>query len=79
MQQASKTVIFLSKMNIEEILRKSLKLETSEACQGTDISTDKNCQRECGYIYWHFLASFNDSVKKSDFSSSINANITPVF
>ena len=51
MQQASKTVIFLSKMNIEEILRKSLKLETSEACQGTDISTDKNCQRECGYIY----------------------------
>ena len=67
-----------SKMNIEEILRKILKLETSKACQGTDIPI-KTIKENADIFTDNFLASFNDSVKKSHFPSSINANITPVF
>ena len=41
---------------------------------------DKNYQRECEYIFWHVLASFNNSVEKSSFLSSLKkTNITHVF
>ena len=38
-----------SKINREEIVGEILKLETSKACQDTDIPT-KIVKRECGYI-----------------------------
>ena len=54
-------------------------METSKACQDTDIQTKifKENADICADI---LLASFNDSVEKSNFPSSLKkANITPVF
>ena len=68
-----------SKINREEILGKILKLETSKACQDTDIST-KIIKENADIFGDILLARFNDSVEKSNFSSSLKkANITPVF
>ena len=52
-----------SKVNREEILRKILKLETSEACQDTDILT-KIIKENADILADILLASFNGSVKK---------------
>ena len=68
-----------SNINREEILREILKLEISKACQDTDIPT--KIIKENAHIFADILlASFNDSVEKSNFPSSLKkANITPVF
>ena len=53
-------------------------METSKACQDTDIPT--KIIKENADIADVLLASFNDSVEKSNFPSSLKkANITPVF
>ena len=67
-----------SKINREEILGEILKLETSKACQDTDIPT-KIIKENADIFADILLASFNDSVEKSNFPSSLKkANITPV-
>ena len=48
------------KTNREEILREILKLETFKVCQDTDFSNK--------FLYDVLLASFNNSVRKSNFS-----------
>ena len=54
-------------------------METSKACQDTDIPT-KIIKENADIFADILLASFNDSVKKSNFPSSLRkANITPVF
>ena len=64
-----------SKINREEILREILKLETSKACQDTDIIKE-NADLFADTLF----VSFNDSVEKSNFPSSLKkANIMPVF
>ena len=56
-----------------------MKLETSKACQDTDIPT-KIIKENADIFADILLASFNDSVEKSNFPSSLKkANITPVF
>ena len=55
-----------SKINREEILREILKLETSKACQDTDIPT-KIIKENADIL----LANFNDSVEKSYFPPSL--------
>ena len=68
-----------SKINREEILVKILKLETSKACQDTEIPT-KIIKENEDIFADILLANFNDSVGKSNFPSSLKkANITPVF
>ena len=57
-------------INREEILREILKLETSKACQDTDILT-KTIKENADIFADIFLASFNDSVEKSNFPSSL--------
>ena len=53
-------------------------MEISKACQDTDIPT--KIIKENADIADVLLASFNDSVEKSNFPSSLKkANITPVF
>ena len=55
-----------------------LKLETSKACPDTDILT--KIIQENTVIFAEILASFNDSVEKSNFPYSLKkANITSVF
>ena len=64
-----------SKINREETLRKILKLETSEACQDTDIPT-KVIKENADIFADIHLASFSDSVEKYNFPSSLKeANI----
>ena len=70
MQQKSKTTISFSKINREEILREILKLETSKASQDTDIRT-KIIKENVDIFADILLASFNDSVEKSNFPSSL--------
>ena len=72
---------FFSKINTEEILRKILRLETSEACQDTDIDIPTNIIKENADVFADiFFASFIDSVKKSNFPFFLkNANITSVY
>ena len=54
-------------------------METSKACQDTDIPT-KIIKENTDILADILLARFNDSVKKSNFPSSLKkANITPVF
>ena len=68
-----------SKINREEILEEILKLETSKACQDTDIPT-KIIKENADIFADILLARFNDSVEKSNFPSFLKkANITPVF
>ena len=59
-----------SKINREEILREILKLETSKASQDTDIRT-KIIKENVDIFADILLASFNDSVEKSNFPSSL--------
>ena len=62
--------ISFSKINRGEILREILKLETSKACQDTDIPT--KITKENADIFADIsYASFNDSVEKSNFPSSL--------
>ena len=68
-----------SKINREEIMGEILKLETSKACQNNDIPT-KIIKKNVDIFADILLASFNDSVEKLNFPSSLKrANITPVF
>ena len=68
-----------SKINREEILGEILKLETSKACQDTDIPT-KIIKENADIFADILLARFNDSAEKSNFPSFLKkANITPVF
>ena len=68
-----------SKINREEILWEILKLETSKACQDTDIPP-KIIKKNADIFADILLARFNDSVEKSNFPPSLKkANITPVF
>ena len=54
-------------------------METSKACQDTDIPT-KIIKENADIFADILLASFNDSVEKSNFPSSLyNTNITPAF
>ena len=54
-------------------------METSKACQFTDIST-KIIKENADIFAEILLASVNDSVEKSNFPSSLKkVNITPVF
>ena len=68
-----------SKIQRDEILSDILKLETSKACQDTDIPT--KIVKENADIFANVLVSnFNDSFEKSNFPSILkNATITPVF
>ena len=68
-----------SKIHRDEILSDILKLETSKACQDTDIPT--KIVKENAEIFSNVLvSSFNDSIEKSNFPSILkNASITPVF
>ena len=52
-----------SKINREEILGEILKLETSKACQDTDIPT-KIIKENVDIFADILLTSFNDSIKK---------------
>ena len=63
----------------DEVLSDILKLETSKACQDTDIPT--KIVKENADIFANVLvSSFNDSIEKSNFPSILkNASITPVF
>ena len=68
-----------SKIYREETLTEILKSETSKACQDTDIPT-KIITENADIFADILLASFNDSVEKSYFPSSLKkANITPAF
>ena len=68
-----------SKIKRDEILSDILKLETSKACQETDIPT--KIVKENADIFANVLVSnFNDSFEKSNFPSILkDATITPVF
>ena len=68
-----------SKTQRDKILSDILKLETSKACQDTDIPT--KIVKENADIFANVLVSnFNDSIEKSNFPSILkNATITPVF
>ena len=67
-----------SKMKRKEILREILKLETSKACQDTDIPT--KFFKENADIFGDILfASLNDSVEKSDFPSSLKMQIQQLY
>ena len=68
-----------SKIHRDEVLSDILKLETSKACQDTDIPT--KIVKENADIFANVLvSSFNDSIEKSNFPSILkNASITPVF
>ena len=69
-----------SKINSEEILRGILKLETSKACQDSDIPTKITRENADIFADMTLLASFNDSVEKSNFPSTLkNTNKTLVF
>ena len=61
---------FFSKINREEIQKESLKLETSKAYQDTEIPT-KTIKENMDIFADILLASFNDSVEKSNFPSSL--------
>ena len=68
-----------SKINREETLKEILKLETSKACQDTDI-LKKIIKENVDIFADTLLASFNESVEKPNFPSSLKkANITPTF
>ena len=58
-----------SKINRKGILSKSLKLQTSKACQDTYIPT-KIIKENVDIFHGILLASFNDSVEKSNFHHS---------
>ena len=54
-------------------------METSKACQDTDIPA-KTLRKNADILADILLANAKDSVRKSNFSSSLkNANITPAF
>ena len=63
----------------EKILKEILNLDTSKACQDTDVPT--KILKENADIFADFLhTSFNEFVKKSEFPSALKlANVTPVF
>ena len=58
-----------SKINREEILGETLKLEAPKACQDTDIRA--KIIKENADIFADILARFNDSAEKSNFPSSL--------
>ena len=60
-----------SKINREETLRKILKLETSKPCQDTDTPT-KIIKENADIFADILLESFNDSLEKYNFPSSLN-------
>ena len=66
-------------MKTDEILSDILKLETSKACQDTDIPT--TIVKENAYIFANVLVSnVNNSIEKSNFPKKLkNSTITPVF
>ena len=68
-----------SKIQRDKILSDILRLETSKACQDTDIPT--NIVKENADTFANvFVSNFNDSIEKSNFPSILkNPNITPVF
>ena len=71
----SRVPFSFSKINRKEILGEVLKLETSKACQDTDIIKE-NADLFADTLF----VSFNDSVEKSNCPFSLKkANITPVF
>ena len=63
----------------KEILKEIVNLNTSKACQDTDVPT--KILKENADIFAYFLhTNFNEFVKKSKFPSALKqANITPVF
>ena len=67
------------KIQRDEILSDILKLETSKACQDTDVST-KIFKENADIFAKALVSNFNDSIEKSNFPSILkNAAITPVF
>ena len=68
-----------SKIQRDEIFSDILKLETSKACQATDIPT--KIIKENADIFANVLVSnLNDFIEKNNFLSMLkNASITPVF
>ena len=73
MQQTSKTFSFW-KINREEILSEILKLETSKACQDTDIPT-KIIKENADIFAGILLASFSNSVEESNFPAFLKRQI----
>ena len=68
-----------SKTRRGEILIDMLKLEATNACRGTDIST-KIVKQNADIFAKVLLSDFNDSIEKPNFPSILkNASITPVF
>ena len=67
-----------SKIKRKEILREILKLETSKACQDTDIPT-KFFKENADIFADILIASLNDSVEKSDFPSSLKIQIQQLY
>ena len=71
--------ISFSKIQRHEILNDILKLETTKACQDTDIPT-KIAQGNVNVFANVLVSNFNDSFEKSNFLSKLkNASVTPVF
>ena len=68
-----------SKTQRDKILSDILKLETSKACQDTDIPT-KIVKQNADIFANVLVSNLNDSIEKSNFPSVLkNAIITPVF
>ena len=78
LQQKPKTSFSFSKIQRDEILSDILRLETSKACQDTDIP--KKIAKKNSDIFANVLFSnFNDSIEKSNLPSILKtATITPV-
>ena len=75
----SRLPFYFSKIKREEILKEILDLETSKACQDTDIST-KIIKTNTDILANILLSSFNDSIEKSNSPFSLKkANIRPMF
>ena len=78
-KEKSDNPFLFTRIDKEEILKEILNLDTSKACQDTDIP--KKILKENADIFADFLhTSFNGFVKKSEFPSALKqANLTPVF
>ena len=70
MQKHPRLPFSFSKINREKILGEILKLETSKACQDTDILM-KIVKENADIFADILLARFNGSVKKSNFDRTI--------
>ena len=78
-KQHSRLPFTFTKINREEILREFLNLETSKACQDADIVT-KVIKENVDIFADVLLSSFNDSVEKCNFTSSLKiANVAAAF